>query len=118
MGWQDVIRSALATAQAVLDDGLLATVVHYPYAGQNAYGETTWGDGVSRKAVVVDHDELIRDAQAREIVAHTRLTFLTAVTVDPRDKITLPDGRTTPILRVDHGVRDTAGAGFLTEVWF
>lgn len=117
MGWNTVLQDALAAAATILGDGLMATVQHEPYASQNAYGEPTYGAAVNRRAVVVDQDAIIRKDDATEIVAHTRVTFLTPVAVDTKDRITLPDGRQPTILRVDFGVRADDGSGFTTEVW-
>lgn len=117
MGWNTVLQDALAAASTILSDGLMATVSHEAYSGVNAYGESTFSAAVNRQAVVVDEDAVVRTDDGVEVVAHTRITFLTAVAVDPKDRITLPGGRQSPLLRVDHGVRANDGSGFTTEVW-
>lgn len=117
MGFDAVIRAGVAVADALTKQGLQATVAHASHAGVNAYGEPTYSAPVNRRAVVADTRETIRTDEGAEVVARYRITLLEAVAVGSEDKITLPSGVVTPILRVDAGVLDDAGSGFVTEVW-
>jgi len=117
MGFDALIRNGVALADSLTKQGLQATVTHAAYASQNAYGEPTWGTPTSRRAVVSTTTERIRDDRGVEVLARYRILFLGNVTVGVRDKLTLPSGEVTPILRVDGGVLADNGAGFVTEVF-
>jgi len=116
MGFDSLIRSGIVLADSLTKKGLQATVSHSAFASQNSYGEATYGTAVSRRAVVSDSTELIKDDQGREALARYRVLFLGAVTVSVRDKLTI-NGRVSPILRVDAGVLADDGAQFVTEVF-
>jgi hypothetical protein len=117
MGFDALIRSGVALADSLTKQGLQATVSHEAWTGQNAYGEASYGAVVSRRAVVTDATTLVRDDKGDEVVARYRILFLGDVTVGPLDRLTLPSGRVTPILRVDSGVLADDATKFVTEVW-
>lgn len=117
MALADVIRTGVAVARSVLSGGnLLTSVSHEPFVSHTSYGESTFGAAVTRYALVSSTNELVKDATRGEIVARLSVLFLEDVAVDVRDRISLGDGTTTPILRVDHGVFDVALGNFYTRV--
>lgn len=118
VGWDDLLRAGVTVAKTIVADGLEATVLHLAAVGQNTYGETAYPNpAVARRAVVTDTNTIVRTPRGEEVVARYRVLFLESVAVDPRDRLTLPDGRVGPILKIDHGVLDDAGGRFYTEVW-
>jgi hypothetical protein len=119
MSLADILRSGVATAKNILFGGeLLVPISHWSYAGQNEYAEVTWGNTpVTRYALVENVNEIVRDPARGEIVARLVITFLEDVTVDTRDKLVLPSGVWTPIVRVNEGVLDSASGRFLVQVY-
>ena len=117
MALSDVIRSGIATAKSILSSGkLLVPVTHSAFVGQNEYGEPSFGAPVTRYAVVSATNEIIRDPARGEIVARLAFLFLEDVAVSPRDKLTLSDGTTTPIVQVVTGVLDSSSDNFYVRV--
>lgn len=117
MGFDDILRTGVAIANTLTRDGLQATVGHRSATGRNTYNEITLGDVTSRRAVVSDTNTMVRSDRGTEQVARFRILFLDTVTVTLEDEITLPSGRTTPILKIDSGVLADDGTSFYTEVW-
>ena len=60
-----------------------------PYSGQSVEGSPKFGSSVSYSAMVLGKMAMIRDTQGQEKVGTVRV-YLSSVTVDPRDRITLP----------------------------
>lgn len=131
MGLADTIASAVATAKSVTAD-LQDDIKFEPWNGNNATGGATFGSAVAYPALVEDSNELVRDSRGNTITARAKVTILRPVTavsvvdddgnelrrnpIDPRDKITLPDGTTGPILRTKGMVNPETGFHFLHEV--
>lgn len=82
------------------------TVQIAPLSSRDEYGAPTYGPNVSRRARVLEALEKVVDDDGREVMA----TTLVWVAPDPtaglpvvsvRDRVTLPDGSTPPLLRVE-----------------
>lgn len=86
-------------------------VTHEPWIGQDPLGEDSYDDPVPRRALIV-RDPVIRGTAAgQELSLLAVVTFLETIPphgadgridepIDPRDRITLPDGRTGPIVSI------------------
>jgi hypothetical protein len=106
---------------------LQAQVTHAPLAktspghdGQPIYtrdGQPTYKTAVKRTAIVEKRQDQVRALDGTQKVSHTRLTFLSPFALDPRDKLTLPDGSSPAILAVK-GPLGSDGVPFVLEVWF
>ena len=116
MGLDAIIRSAITTAKTVTAD-LQASVTHEAYSGLDAYAKPTYSSGVTRKALVESKQRLIRTDDGREVLSQTKVTFLSPVSLSTKDRITLPDGTTGPILTVEGMVDPSTSAPYLLEVW-
>lgn len=66
----------------------------------DAYGKPKFGYAVSRQCRVVAKPQVIRDKDGRERVSRARVFMGGAFGIDPKDRITLPDGTQPPILQV------------------
>jgi hypothetical protein len=107
MGLQDLIRSGVATANGITEE-LQVAVTHEPWVGKDQYGGPVFGTPVSRQALVEMKQRLRRSYTGQEVMQMAAVTFLVPVEpngaagrrepIDPRDRITLPDGTTGPIL--------------------
>ena len=110
MALADLVRNGIALAKGILDDGqLLATITVEPFASQNDYGEATYGAPVSYQALVSNADDQNTNAQGVTLVARCSVLIFEDVAISPRDRVTLPDGSTGPIVRVDEGLVDATG---------
>jgi hypothetical protein len=129
MALADIIRSGVALAHQITNDGKLQEEVTLErWTGQTDTGAPTFAGALKLRAVVERGDVNLRDSQGETITASLRVTFVAPFAgltaegrrepVDPRDRLTLADGVTGPILRVDGGVNDAAtNRPFVTEVW-
>lgn len=115
MALDALIRSALRTADAVTA-GLQATVGHAAYVSQDAFGAPTYATAVSRLAVVDLTEKPVRTVEGHERLSTARITFPRPVAVDLRDRFTLPDGRTGPVLTLSGVADPSTGTRYATEV--
>ena len=119
-GWASLVEKLVAVADTITGT-LQAEVAHYAFADAtlDAYEHLTWTDAafVVRTAIVESKQRLFRLADGTEVLAHTKLTFPRPETIDPRDKIVLPDGTTGPILEVVGVTDPVTNAIYAVEVW-
>jgi hypothetical protein len=109
----DLVRTAKTVAN---DLGLLATVQHAAFSGVDSYGNYLYGADVARKAVVSHGFRTLGPAEFGGQSYSTSVTFLETLSVNVRDRVTLPDGSKPQILRV--GGVYTSGGIPVTEVFF
>jgi len=82
-------------------DLMPSTVTISTSASLNRYGVPTYGAARSARArITVSHEQVI-DAQGNAVISHTTIWVASTAAIAPTDKVTLPDGRTPPILRVE-----------------
>lgn len=125
-GFADLIRNGVALADS-LTNSLQATVVHEAWTGNDGEGGYSYDDGIERLALVERKQRMRRNAQGEEVMSTHVVTFLRPIAdngatgrqepVDPRDRITLPDGTKSNILSVEAFVDKDTGAGYLHEVY-
>jgi hypothetical protein len=114
MGLDRLIRTCVAIAASVTDD-LLVDVEHESFASYDGDGAITYSAAVTRRAFVEQKGNNLRWRVGLELIDASLLTFVGNVTVDNRDRITLPNGSQPPILEV-LGVVDPAGGTYYTQV--
>src|SRR5687767_14311323 len=95
-----LVREMIQVASDLTTD-FQATVVHRAWTGQDEYRKPTYGSPVNRRAVVTDANVLVKNTKGVEVLARYNILFLSAVTVDPKDEISV-NGRVQPIARVDN----------------
>lgn len=100
MSFDALVRSALSMAHT-LTESLQDTVSHEAYASQDGFGKPTFSSAVSRTAIVEKRTRKMVDATGREVLSTAKITFLQPVAIDQRDRLTLSDGTTGPILSID-----------------
>lgn len=129
MGFDSVIRNAIGIANS-LTSSLQAEITLEQWTGQNDQGKPTYGS-VKRLMAIIDKKQTMRkDAGGQDIVAKHALTILKPIKangadgrqepIDPRDRITLPDGTTGPIVDIQGTVDPGAkidGDTYITEVF-
>lgn len=126
MGLSTIVRLAVSIGDRLTGgaDGLQVTVSHkaVPQSGGvpvvDGYG--AWDrdavTAIERTGFWRAESRLVQGANGQEQSVVGRLVFLSGVVVHELDAITLPDGRTPPIARVDR-CHDANGL-YLTTVWF
>ena len=129
MGFADIIRAGVATANALTKD-LQAVVTHQAWIGQTGGGTDSFAAPVSRRALVDKTRKPMYTSAGKLIMTLATLTILDPVPdttpnagqqrvnpVDPRDIFTLDDGTTGPIVKAN-GFEDAgvAPAPFLNEI--
>lgn len=88
---------------------LTDTVIHAAYVSQDAYGKPVYGTPMSHPARVEYKVRRVVDATGQERVSRSRVFLDGDVTLDLRDRFTLPDGTMPPIL-VLYSPRDLNGS--------
>lgn len=98
-----------------LDPDLLALMPHSVTiahkTGQDQYGAPTWGAGTAWQARVEGKVTLVRDAQGLQAVSRSQVYLSGVAGTGIRDKVTLPNGTSPPILSVAT-VPDETGDSF------
>lgn len=81
-------------------DMMPQTVIVAPYTGQNGDGEPTHGAGVSYPARVEGRIRYVATRDGADRIAVRRVYLGTTASINVKDKITLPDGTSPPIIAV------------------
>ena len=110
-----VIRKSIEIADRV-SKSLQAPVQHAAFKKYNRSGEPEHERPIARTAALVKKQQMKRATDGSERVSQAKLTFVGPVKVDPRDKITLPDGTSPVIIAVESPI-DNQGNELITEVW-
>jgi hypothetical protein len=115
MALDDIIRNAVALANNVTKS--LQVVIRYePWIGQDEYGTPRYGSRQDLLVIIEYKNKWFSTRSGQEMLVRANIFFLQPLTangatgraepLDNRDRITLPDGTTGPILSVD-GVTDS-----------
>lgn len=117
MGFDAIIRKGISIANT-LTASVQAEVVHFSFSSSDAYNKPTFSPaaGTKRKALVESVSTLMRRSNGQEVMSSARVTFLSPVDVDVRDRITLPDATTRNVLDVRGIVDPTTDKLYMVEV--
>ena len=115
MSLATILSGGISVANTITDS-LQATITHAAFSSDDGYGKPTYATGVSRTAIVERRQKYIRTMAGDEKLSLAKLTFPYPVTINERDKITLPDSTVMPILRIDGVVDPTTNAEFMVEL--
>lgn len=120
MVFADAVRTALALA-ATASDSLQEEIVHEAYTGpSDDYGKAGYSAATvpAPKAFVQRKEGTIRDDKGVEVRVAAALFFPRPVAIGPRDRITLSDGLTGPIIFPQGGGSDpSTGQPFARTVY-
>ncbi len=133
MGLGALVRNAVSTANSLTGgtDGLQAEITHEPWTGLDGYGKPSYGSAVTRLAIVElaalhNRPAAVRLDSGEVLVVRATVTILSPIRanaasgrkgpVDPRDRITLPDGTTGPILTINAPVDPATAAPYFYEI--
>lgn len=120
----EILRSGIRIANT-LTKGVQSTIIHEPWIGQEVHGDDEYDLPVELLAVIERTNKVITQGDEQVTIAAI-LTFVGDIEpngapgrrepIDPRDRITLPDGFTGPVVDIK-GVTDPGtNRGFTTEV--
>jgi hypothetical protein len=113
MGLPDLIRRALATAEAVAGP-LRATVLHTPLTGRGTYGPT-YGTPVDRLFLVEAVGQVVASADGTQHVSSSKFTALDPFPMSEGDRLTL-NGVTATVIKVG-GLLDPDGQPYAPQAW-
>jgi hypothetical protein len=121
MGFDALIRSAIATLHAETKSLQDATVIHYPWIGHGMYGNVL-GSGILRNAIVEPNPKNVRP----DVLVKASILILEPITailvsgrsnpVDPRDEFQLPDGTRGPVVGLPGITDPTTHQPYFAEV--
>lgn len=127
MGYDDIVRGGVATIKRTTSS-LQVDATLEQWNGNSASGARTYATAATYSVL---EDRRVRDIRLRTgdiVTSRARVTFLEDVAengtagrrepVDPRDRLTLSDGTTGPILDVPSGLVDPdTNRPYLSDVW-
>lgn len=130
MGLGSLVRSAIATAHRITNatDGLQDEVAYRAWTGQDDETTPTYGSSEDVPAVIeyLSGTGITRTIEGEAVTAKVRVLFLELPSentstgrrgrIDPRDKITLPDGTLYAIVAVGGVIDPDTGHPFACEV--
>lgn len=115
MGLDTILRAGVAilnTATASMQN----TVQHSAWTGQDDYGAPTFATAVPRKCILDNMTRRRHLPGGEEILQKAEMQFLYQITIDPKDRIVLPDGTTAPIMDISGPVDPVPGKPYTTTV--
>lgn len=129
MGLANIVRNAVKIADNVTKD-LQVDVTHEAWTGRDAYDVPEFDDAVTLKALVEPMHRQVRLSNGQDVIQRAKVTIIGPVEdngggtatdprhepIDPRDRITLPDGTTGPILSVNGLTDPSTNRPYLYEV--
>jgi hypothetical protein len=77
------------------------TVTIAPLTGHNDFAEPAYGTAVSHRARVVGKIRRVLNAEGREVISSQQVYIYGAPDISTQAQITMPDGTTPQILRVE-----------------
>lgn len=130
MGLDAIIRSGLRVANQVTAS-LQATVTHERWKSVDGYGKPTYALAIDRTAIVEKTQRRMQTDTGETVMAKAKVTFLEPIAdldtgstitgrqhpTDARDRITLPDGTTGPILAIEGMVDPSTERPYFEAVW-
>ena len=127
MGLADIVRGAVAIANKS-SGSLQVEVSHEAWIGDDSYSKPQYATAVGRQALAQEGGKPWRAPNGDTITPKATISFLEPIEgngaagrtdpIDPRDRFTLPDGKTGPVVEKPAGLLDpSTGAGYLHEVY-
>lgn len=126
MGFRDLIAAGVALADSLTVD-LQPIVKIERWVGKNGFNEEEYAPSIAVMAIVELKQKIIRTPVGEEVMSSHAITILRPLDpqgalgrhepIDTRDRITLSDGTTGPILNVE-GFQDSKTQNtYFSQVW-
>jgi len=123
--FSSLIRLGVTLADSFTEDGQ-ATITHEAWIGQDRFGKPTYATATNPRCVISNKLRTIVSTSGQLITTVSTLTFTTLPAangalgrrepIDPRDRITLPDGFSGPIVYSGAPIDPTTGKGYILSV--
>lgn len=121
-----LVRKGVGTVDT-FTKSLQPTVQHFAWTGQNIYGKATYAAPVSLKVIEEQEVRQHETKSGQSVMTRAKVTILQPITpngavgrdepVDSRDKITLSDGTSGPIVDIVGMTDPSTTRPFFVEVW-
>lgn len=116
MGFLDLVRSGVSLANTLTAD-LQAAVSHEAYVSTDGAGRRTYATAVSRNAIVIRKQKLVRSTTGELVMSQAQISLLAPTVINELDKFTLPDGTSGPIIATDGFVDRGTTHPVLTQIY-
>ena len=126
MALNDTIAAAVATAKSATS-ALQDDITIEPWTGNSRTGAPAFGSAVTVPALIEFKQEMKKDRTGRDVITRAKVTILQPITangtsgrhepVDPRDRLTLPDGTVGPILSTEGLINPSTNAPYYFEIY-
>lgn len=103
-----------------------AQITHEAWIAQDKFGKATYALPVTLRCVIDSRQRIIITTGGQTITVMSTLTFTSPIApngafgrrepIDPRDKITLPNGFTGPIIDTSAPIDPKTGAGYIQQI--
>ena len=94
-----------------------STVTRYPYASKDAHHKITWGTAGTLSCKYAKISKIITDANNKEVLAVAWTSFPKYTVINPDDKIVLPDGTFSKIVKI-HAINTHTGKPVCVDVYY
>lgn len=127
MSLASIIANGVALAHKITNDGgLQASITLEQWTGTDGFSKDSFAAGIAYPGIL-EKKEVLRDTAAdQDLVAEHVITFLCPIAnngatgrhepIDPRDRLTLPDGTSGLILDIQNVQNPETGKGFYQQV--
>lgn len=126
MAFDDLVRTGVSLAND-LTGSLQTTVTHEAWTGMDELGDETYAGPVTLNAIVNQRQRERRTNTGETIMTRAEITILETITpngaagrvepIDNRDRITLPDGTTGPIVDTEGILDPDTNRPYFARVW-
>jgi hypothetical protein len=130
MGYATLLRNGVALTNKLTgkgaDDGLQGTFIHEAWISQDGAGKYTFASGVERDGVIDSTPRIHYNEHGDPVIISATITVLEIVPangapgriepIDPRDRITLADGTTAPIVSAGGPNDPSTGRPYVNQI--
>lgn len=123
--FSNFIRLGAKLADQFTRDGQ-SEVTHEAWIGQDKFGKETYAAPVTLRGAIDSRQRLIVTTGGKTITIMSTITFTQAIApngaagrrepIDPRDRITLPNGFSGPIIDTGAPIDPKTGMGYIQQV--
>jgi hypothetical protein len=95
-----------------------STVTRYPYVSKDAHHKVTWGTPASLSCQYAKVSKIITDSNNKEVLAVAWTKFPAGTSIHPDDKVVLPDGSFSKIVKIHNANYPHTGSPLCVEVYY
>jgi len=119
------VRLGVKLADQFTSDGQ-SVITHEAWIGQDKFGKATYAAPTHPRCVIDSRQRIIVTTGGQNLTVMATLTFTSPVEpngtpgrrepIDPRDRITLPNGFTGPIIDASAPIDPKTGMGYIQQI--